>query len=74
MQVLSSRKKERFFEMKKRVCIYEMKNGSEQVSQEDYSNPHAEASERSAMEKEIRDPKSYVKGFRFEWREIPSNQ
>ncbi len=60
--------------MKKRVCIYEMKNGSEQVSREDYSNSIAERSERAAMEKEIRDPKSHVRSFRFEWRKVPSNQ
>lgn len=52
----------------KRVCVYEMKNGTEEISTEDYSNSVAERNERAAMEREIRDPKSYVRSFRFEWR------
>jgi hypothetical protein len=58
--------RERRFYMK-RVCIYEMKDGSEQVSRENYSRAEDEQHERAAMEKEIRDPQSYVQGFRFKW-------
>lgn len=56
----------------KRVCIYEMKDGSEQVSQEDYSRAEDEQHERAAMEKEIRDPQSHVQGFRFKWVDVPT--
>ncbi len=43
-----------------------MKSGKEEVSREIYDNSIAERAERAEMEKEIRDPKSYVRGFRFE--------
>ena len=56
--------------MKVKKCIYEMKDGSEQVSEENYDHPIAERSERAAMEAEVRDPKSHVRSFRFELRDV----
>ena len=49
-----------------RVCIYEMKDGSEIVVEiEDVTH---EQHERASAEREVRDPKSHVKGYRFEWK------
>jgi len=62
----------------KRVCVYEMKDGSEDVDYRcDYSNPVDEQHERAAIEREIRNPQSYVQDFRFKWideKDIPNQQ
>ena len=52
--------------MKHTRRIYEMKSGREEISEEIYDNSIAARAERAEMEREVRDPKSHVKVFRFE--------
>lgn len=60
----------------KRILICEMKDGTEEVDyQSDYRHPEDEQHMRSSMEREIRDPQSYVQGYRFKWideKDIPN--
>ena len=49
-----------------RVIVYELKDGREEVVK--VRSAIEERRERANAEREIRDPRSYVKGFRAEWR------
>jgi len=46
-------------------CVYEMKDGSIQISDETYDSPLSERLESAYMEREIEDPTSYVRAFHF---------
>ncbi len=54
--------------MQKRVVVYELEDGSEEVipmvTQED------EQHERVTADREMHDPLSSVKGYRFEYRDL----
>lgn len=52
----------------KRVIVYEMKDGSEEIF-EIGNNPENEQHERAAAEAEVHSSGTYVVGYRFGWRE-----
>lgn len=49
-----------------RVCVYEMKDGSEVVVR--IKDVEHEQHERAAAEREVRSNGTHVKGYRFEWQ------
>jgi hypothetical protein len=49
-----------------RVCIYEMKDGTEEVVK--IEDKQHEQHERAAAEREARSSGTQVKGYRFEWK------